>query len=92
MSDIRVHLDISGRVQGVNYRYAARNEANKLGLTGWVRNLSDGRVEAVVEGDEKMVDQFINWCYVGPPWAKVTKISVQKGVAKGEFPWFEIAY
>jgi acylphosphatase len=71
MTIIRVHLYISGRVQGVFYRRNAMQEAKRLGLTGWVRNLPDRRVEAVAEGDEKLVEEFISWCRKGPPLAIV---------------------
>ena len=64
----RVHLVVRGRVQGVYYRYAAAEEANRLGLRGWVRNRQDGSVEAVAEGPEAEVQVFVNWCRRGPTW------------------------
>lgn len=71
-----VHLLISGRVQGVFYRASAHEEGRRLGLVGWVRNLPDGRVEAVAQGHEKDVDAFVEWCRNGPPLARVTKIDI----------------
>ncbi|MBD2302972.1 MULTISPECIES: acylphosphatase [Nostocales] len=68
---IRAHVLISGRVQGVGYRYATVDTASQLGLTGWVRNLPDGRVEAVFEGVREVVEEMIRWCYSGPPAAVV---------------------
>ena len=66
---IRAHVLIAGRVQGVYYRASTRDQAIALGLCGWVRNLRDGRVEAVFEGPKDAVDQMIRWCHQGPPAA-----------------------
>lgn len=90
MSKIRVHLKISGRVQGVWFRASARDQARSLGLTGWVRNLSDGRVEAVAEGEEKTVESFVAWCRKGPHGARVEGVDVTRGEATGEFRNFSI--
>ena len=65
MGDIRAHLRITGRVQGVAFRYSTRAEAMRLGLTGWVRNRRDRSVEAVVEGPEEEVEKLIAWCGQG---------------------------
>jgi acylphosphatase len=62
---------VSGRVQGVGFRYAARHRARELGLTGYVRNLPDGRVEALVQGDQAKIDAFAQWLQRGPPLAQV---------------------
>jgi len=88
----RAHLTISGRVQGVFYRANTRNEARHLGLFGWVRNLRDGRVEAVVEGEEEKVKGLIDWCHEGPPGAVVQNVEVQWEAFRGEFADFEIRY
>ncbi|GAB1538839.1 acylphosphatase [Scytonema sp. NUACC21] len=74
---IRVHVFISGRVQGVGYRYTTVETASQLGLTGWVRNLSDGRVEAVFEGSQEIINQMIRWCHEGPPAAMVKDVDVK---------------
>lgn len=73
----RAHLFVSGRVQGVGYRYATVDTAIGLGLGGWVRNLPDGRVEAVFEGMQDVVEEMIRWCHVGPPAAMVKDVIVQ---------------
>jgi len=87
---IRAHIHIYGRVQGVGFRSSTRRKANQLGLKGWVRNLSDGSVEAVVEGEEERVEQLINWCHRGPSLANVRRVEVDKGEAKGEFTRFRV--
>ncbi len=69
---------ISGQVQGVGYRFSTRQQAQKLGINGWVSNLPDGRVEAVLAGDRSAVEQMIQWCRVGPPAAVVQKITVEE--------------
>lgn len=89
---IRIHLIISGIVQGVNFRYYTRETARKLNLTGWVKNLPDGRVEAIAEGEEKAIDEFIEWCKHGPPSARVDKVEAKKGRYTGEFRDFKIDY
>ncbi|MEW6267290.1 MAG: acylphosphatase [Thermodesulfobacteriota bacterium] len=89
---IRAHLRITGLVQGVAYRYATRDQARRLNITGWVRNLSDGGVEAVLEGDEAQVERMIIWCETGPPGARVRQVSVKKSPATGEFEQFKITF
>ncbi|HAA27831.1 MAG TPA: acylphosphatase [Cyanobacteria bacterium UBA8553] len=74
---IRAHVFVSGRVQGVGYRYFTMDEANRLGVNGWVRNLSDGRVEAVFEGSKTVVDEMIRWCYKGPIAAVVKDVAIE---------------
>jgi len=92
MAPKRVHVYISGRVQGVFFRAYTKKEADRLGLKGWVRNLPDGRVEAVFEGDEEAVEAMIRWCHVGSPHAKVTGVEVQEEPYSGEFTEFRIRY
>ena len=75
MDNIRVHLIIEGRVQGVWFRESTRREAVSLKLTGWVRNRPDGSVEASIEGPEHLVDRLVSWCRKGPPAARVTALS-----------------
>lgn len=75
---IRTHLWISGKVQGVGYRLSAENEARKLGVNGWVKNLPDGRVEAVLEGEKAAVEQMKQWCRQGPTAAVVKDVQVQE--------------
>jgi len=90
--DIRVHVLISGRVQGVFYRTSTRDIAEQYGLTGWVKNTSDGRVEAVFEGEETTIKDMIAWCYKGPRLAEVSDVSVDYKKFLGEFKEFCIAY
>jgi acylphosphatase len=80
---IRVRVLISGRVQGVGYRYATVDTASQLGLTGWVRNLPDSRVEAVFEGAREVVEQMIRWCHIGPPAAVVQEVVTEYGEPEG---------
>ena len=74
---VRAHLLISGIVQGVGYRYSCHREAASRELLGWVRNLPDGRVEAVLQGPKEEVEGMIRWCYRGPSEARVSDIDVR---------------
>jgi acylphosphatase len=74
---IRAHVFVSGIVQGVGYRYSTVKQARSLGLNGWVRNLDDGRVEAVFEGETTLVEQMIQWCRQGPSAAVVEDVAVE---------------
>ncbi len=85
---VRAHLFVSGRVQGVFFRQSTLIEAQYLGVTGWVRNLMDGRVEAVFEGEEHAVKMLVNYCRSGPPAARVNNLDVSYGSFKGEFSNF----
>ena len=87
----RADLLISGRVQGVFFRASAQQEAMRLGLAGEIRNLPDGRVEAVVEGLRDRVEDFIEWCKRGPPSAEVENVRVRWSAASGEFRTFMVA-
>jgi acylphosphatase len=74
----RVRVWIAGRVQGVAFRYATREEAAALGLGGWVRNLPDGRVEALFDGPAEKVEAVLRWCAKGPPAARVTNVETRE--------------
>lgn len=74
---IRAHVFIAGRVQGVGYRYFTRDEAVRLGVNGWVRNVPDGRVEAVFEGSRNTVETLIRWCHKGSTAARVKDVVVE---------------
>jgi len=87
---IRGYLLVSGRVQGVAFRYYSQKIAKKLGITGWVRNCMDGKVEIVAEGEEEKVNQFIDWCHKGPKNAIVKKVEYTREKFKGEFLFFNI--
>ena len=90
--DIRAHVFISGRVQGVFYRTSTRDIAEQYGLTGWVKNTSDGYVEAVFEGEETAIKDMIAWCHKGPRLAEVSDVSVDYKKFLGEFEEFCITY
>lgn len=92
MATTRVHVIISGHVQGVFFRDRTQRQANARGVTGWVRNLPDGRVEALFEGDEAAVLQVVSWCHYGPPNAYVTDVESRSEAATGEFSSFSIRY
>ncbi len=76
--EIAVRLLISGKVQGVGYRFSTQLQARQLGLRGWVRNLADSRVEAVFEGDSPLVEQMVKWCHLGPSAAVVENVRVEE--------------
>jgi len=88
----QVRLEIIGRVQGVFYRANAKEAGLRLGITGWVRNTEDGGVEALAEGPQKTLEEFIEWCRTGPPAAKVDDVKAEWGPATGEFATFSIKY
>jgi len=87
---IRRHLLISGVVQGVFYRLSTQEKARNLGLTGWVRNLEDGRVEAIAVGARDRVEALIEWCQDGPDSARVEKVEVAADTANDVFEDFEV--
>ncbi len=91
-SKVRAHVLVKGRVQGVLFRYATRDEANLRGVKGWVRNLEDGQVEAVFEGVKEKVDEMIEFCHYGPPAAKVSSVEVTWEEYTGKFKGFSIRY
>mgnify|MGYP000104627066 CR=1 FL=1 len=88
----RAHVFTSGLVQGVFFRWETRKNALKNNVKGWVRNLRDGRVEAVFEGEKEDVEKMIKFCERGPPGAKVEKVEVKWEDYKGEYESFEIIY
>ncbi len=90
LNNVRAHIYVSGRVQGVYFRRDTMNKALRLGLTGWVRNVSDRRVEAVAEGEEEIVEELIRWCHEGPPLAIVRGVEVSRERPTGEFGTFRI--
>jgi len=92
MDKKRVHVYISGRVQGVYFRQTALKVASELGVNGWVRNTLDGRVEALLEGDVLAVEKMIDWCRKGPSMAFVTNIEMLEEKYEGEFHDFRVKH
>ncbi len=89
---VRAHVFVSGKVQGVWFRGTTKDEADKLGLTGWVRNLPDGRVEAIFEGEKEKIEKAIQFCGKGPRGARVTAVEVSWESYTGEFKDFKTRY
>ncbi len=89
---VRARVVISGFVQGVFFRYRTREMARRQNVTGWVRNLRDGRVEAVFEGEKKNVEAMLAFCYKGPSGAMVRDVEVSWEEPKGELEGFQIVY
>jgi acylphosphatase len=92
MKMVRAHVVIDGRVQGVCFRMDTRRAALERSIKGWVRNLPDGRVEAVFEGEESDVKSMMKWCETGPPLARIGKIDVEWEPCRGDFSSFEVTF
>jgi acylphosphatase len=88
----RIHAIVSGHVQGVSYRASAASAARRLGLTGWVRNRSDGTVELEAEGPEDRIAALLAWCQEGPPAARVDGVAVADLAPTGAEPDFAVRY
>ncbi len=88
----QVKVVISGKVQGVFYRAHTQNTADRLGIKGYVKNLANGSVEAVFEGDQPAIDQMINWCHKGPEMSRVENVQTQEIKPLTNFKIFEIRY
>lgn len=88
--EMRAHVIVSGEVQGVFFRSETQKKARECHVKGWVRNLPDGRVEAVFQGEDDDVKKLIDFCRVGPPRATVTKVKVDWEEASEEFKDFHI--
>jgi acylphosphatase len=89
-ANVQAHLFISGTVQGVSFRASTREQAKQRGVMGWVKNLKDGRVEALLQGPKDKVDEVIQWCHRGPPAAKVEKVVVTWEKVEDEFKDFDV--
>jgi acylphosphatase len=92
MENIRVRLMIEGRVQGVWFRESTRQEAERFGVHGWVRNRREGTVEVVAEGPEENVRKLVAWCHHGPPAARVARVHETAEMFQGEFVSFDVVY
>jgi acylphosphatase len=86
----RAHIRVSGQVQGVFFRDSTRQKAEELGLAGWVKNLSDGQVEAVFEGPSESVREMVRWCEEGPQHASVENVDTDFESAGGDLEGFEV--
>jgi acylphosphatase len=84
------HLTITGRVQGVGYRYSLHKQAQALGVLGWCKNLTNGSVEVHVQGPEPAVTEIVGWCYDGPPHAVVSAIEVREETPDNSLQAFEV--
>lgn len=92
MSKQRIRIFVTGKVQGVFFRQALKVMAKKNDVFGWVKNLKDGRVEAVLEGDEEKVTRLIEWSHGGPANARVEDVKIQNEKFIGEFSKFDVLY
>ena len=88
----RAHVFVSGRVQGVFFRSETKHNADRYDVKGWVRNLPDGRVEAVFEGEEEAVKALIEFCKRGPRGARITNVDLRWENFTGEFDAFKVRY
>lgn len=86
----RAHVEVSGRVQGVSFRYFTKQKAVSLGLKGWVRNLPNGRVECEFEGPTQAIEEMIGFCKEGPRWSKVTSVDVEWLDYSGKHSSFQV--
>lgn len=91
-NNVRAHVVISGRVQGVFFRSETQRAAQRLGVSGWVRNRFDGTVEALFEGPQETVQKAVDWCWQGSPMSHVSDVDVQWKDYTGEFDSFSITY
>lgn len=92
MADIGMHVYVSGQVQGVAFRYTAIRQARSLGVTGWVKNLHDGRVELLLEGEDSTVRQMVEWCHQGPRAAHVTNVKEEIVPYSGKYHSFDVRF
>jgi acylphosphatase len=92
MDKVKARIRIGGVVQGVFYRYSTQQKAQELGVKGWVRNCGDGSVECLVEGERDKVEALIQWCHLGPPGARVEKVTAHWEEYTGDLKGFSIKY
>lgn len=92
MGVLRARVRISGRVQGVAFRFSTLRQARKQGVAGWVRNLSNGQVEAVFEGDRDAVEQTVAWCHKGPISAHVDQVDVEWEEGEARYTGFDVRH
>ena len=87
---VQYHVTVYGRVQGVFFRAETKREADRLTITGWVRNLADGSVEAVIQGEKNNIDRMITWLKQGPPQSRVDEVRLEKSDSCSDFTAFDI--
>ncbi|MFB5597801.1 acylphosphatase [Candidatus Nitrosopumilus sediminis] len=92
MSNYRVRLFVTGKVQGVFFRQSLKVMAKKNNVFGWVKNLKDGRVEAILEGNEENVSRLVEWAHGGPANARVEDVDIRNEKFTGEFSKFDVLY
>jgi acylphosphatase len=92
MTQKTIHAIVEGKVQGVFFRAYTRDEAERLGLSGWVRNRPDGSVEALISGDTRNVDRMLEWLETGSPMSHVSRIIIESGQPPAETKDFLIRY
>ena len=92
MSNQRIRIIVTGKVQGVFFRQALKVMAKKNNIFGWVKNLKDGRVEAVLEGDKEKVSRLVEWSHGGPANARVEDVEICNEKFSGEFLKFDVLY
>ena len=92
MSDKRIRVFVTGKVQGVFFRQALKVKAKQNNILGWVKNLDDGRVEAVMEGNEENLDILVEWCHGGPANARVEDVDIRNEKFSNEFSKFDVLY
>jgi len=92
VSNSRVRLFVTGKVQGVFFRQSLKVMAKKNNVFGWVKNLKDGRVEAVLEGDEENISRIVEWAYGGPANARVKDVDIRNETFTAEFSKFDVLY
>ncbi len=92
MKMLAFYIKVSGRVQGVGFRYSARKAALKFGISGWVRNSHDGSVEILCEGEENRINKFLSWLEMGPPGSNVSGIEKKAVVYRGHYTSFSIEF
>jgi len=92
MSNQRIRIIVTGKVQGVFFRQSLKVKAKKNEIFGWVKNLKDGRVEAILEGDEEKISRIIEWAHGGPANARVEDVEIYNEKFIGEFSKFDVLY
>ncbi len=92
MPDRSVHLVLRGKVQGVGFRFFAREQASRCGVAGWVKNLHDGAIEVYAEGEETMLDDFVEQMEKGPRFGHVTNVEKEYGAVSGDYTDFTIVF